>query len=219
MSPQGVKVVGSEPKTDSVVAIFSGASAGNKLNYEVSHNGRLLARDIWYESGYTGECFAHLTDNGEFTLDGAMVALMADEANPIFNFDNFHGKITVIGACPGWDNPKNENRVLQVKGDGAEMKVLLLGLQARHQSSFWNTSPHAQVAFLHNRYMKYEVGTIQEPDQGPKDPAFLRDMLAATRTLHPEVLTPLKTGVTDVRLFRVMTSGNVGLRLTPGVEP
>ena len=79
------------------------------------------------KAGIPGECFARLTDSGEFTLDGAMVALQADEANPIFDFDNFHGKITIIGACPGWDNPKNENRVLQVKGDGAEMKLLFIG--------------------------------------------------------------------------------------------
>ena len=170
-SPLGVKVDGGSPAAqdkpaEAYVAIFSGASAANKLSYEVSHNGRLLARDIWYESGNKGECFAHLTDSGEFTLDGAMVALQADNANPIFNFDNFKGKISIIGACPGWDNPKNENQVLQLKGDGTEMKVLMIGMQLRHDGALWNTSPHAQLAFLHNRFVQYEVGSIPMPNQG-----------------------------------------------------
>ena len=38
-------------------------------------------------------------------------------------------------------------------------------------------------------------------------------MLAATRTLHPEALNPIKDGVTDVRLFRVMSGGTTGLHI------
>ncbi|MHB9133697.1 MAG: glycosyl hydrolase family 28-related protein [Armatimonadota bacterium] len=221
MSKVGVRVIGGPlaaqgKPVEGIINIFSGASAGNKLSYEMLNGGRLLARDIWYESGYPGECFARMTDQGEFTLDGAMVALMANEANPIFDFNNFRGKITVIGACPGWDNPKNENRVLQVKGDGAGMKLLLLGMQARHPGAFWNTSPNAKVAFLNNRAAKHEVGTILEPNQGIGDPAFLREMLATTRTQRPEYLTPIKEGITDIRLFRVNCSGAIGLQLKAG---
>ena len=65
--------------------------------------------------------------------------------------------------------------------------------------------------------MKYDVGTIPEPDQGIADPAFLREMLAATRAQHPELLTPIKEGISDVRLFRVMSSGSVGLQIEAGL--
>ena len=52
----GVKVVGGpaakagkEPAGR--VVIFSGSSSNNELSYAVENGGRLLVRDIWYESG------------------------------------------------------------------------------------------------------------------------------------------------------------------------
>src|SRR5262245_9286464 len=52
-SDLGVKVIG--PTDGSYeggrVAIFGGSSRNNKLSYEAAEGGRLLAQDIWYESG------------------------------------------------------------------------------------------------------------------------------------------------------------------------
>lgn len=79
------------------VFIFSGASSNNHLSYEVTGDGELLARGIWYESGqYLG--FLRLTDSGNFTLHGAQVAVFGSEEVPAFQIDGFRGKVAIISA-------------------------------------------------------------------------------------------------------------------------
>ena len=64
-----------------------------------------------------------------------------------------------------------------------------------------------------------DLGTISVPDQGTVDAAFLREMLAPTRTARLALLTPLKLEVTDVRFDRVFfRNGPRSLELLAGTE-
>src|SRR5438094_9955508 len=55
--------------TDGRTNIFSGASSGNRISYEVSGGGKVLVRDLWYESG-AGPGFANIHYLSHVTLTG-----------------------------------------------------------------------------------------------------------------------------------------------------
>ena len=74
----GMKVVGGPrlrqgQPTEGRIVILSGASSNNDLSYDIVDGGRLLARDIWYETGSKPR-FLHFTGQGDFTLHGSNVA-------------------------------------------------------------------------------------------------------------------------------------------------
>lgn len=215
----GVKVVGGPQaargrKTAGRVAIFSGASSNNDLSYEVVEGGRLLARDIWYETNQQPR-FIHLTGRGAFTLHGANVAAPCDEDHPLVEVNGFQGDVALLGVDFVWWKPHLQ--AIQVHGEGADTHLLLLGCLLMEPQAFANHSPRAQVAFLHNRAFAKEVGTVPIPNQGQADPAFLRRMLAPTRQARPRLLRPIQPGITDVRLYRVFVfNTQVGLHLKAG---
>jgi hypothetical protein len=59
------------------------------------------------------------------------------------------------------------------------------------------------VAVFHSRQLKKDLGTIAVPGQGVCDAAFLREMLAQTRSARLQLFHPLKLDVTDIRFDRV----------------
>jgi hypothetical protein len=203
----GVRVVGGPlakagKPAEAILAIFSGSSSNNGLSYDVADGGRILARDIWYESAGLPKTFVNLRGKGEFTLHGAQVAPLSDTLHPVMLFDDFDGRAAILGACIVWGG-KDDWKTVQVRGDGSKTKVLVMGNQFQARGAFQNSSPHATVEFLHNRAAIGPLGTVPMPDEGKPDPAFLREMFQTTRTTHPQDLTPIPDDATDVRLFRV----------------
>lgn len=85
---------------------------------------------------------------------------------------------------------------------------------------FINNAPKAKVAVFHSRQgMKY-LGTISGPDQGVCDAAFLREMLAQTRSARLPLFHPEKPSVTDVRFDRVFfRHGPRAIELVAGQKP
>src|SRR2546430_17588684 len=74
------------PYTTLFRSIFSGASSGNRISYEVAGGARVLVRDLWYESG-AGPGFAHIYDRAVFTIDGARISSPVNGGAAAFDID------------------------------------------------------------------------------------------------------------------------------------
>src|SRR5206468_78053 len=137
---------GERPNAPTRVAIWSGASSGNELSYDVRNGGALLARDIWYEGAPPG--FMRCTGSGVFTLHGAEVA--AGDPNhgggggsrPTIDVDGFRGRLTFLATI--FASPPEQ---LVVRNGGAETKVLMIG-QGNRDDFLVNQSPAARAALI-----------------------------------------------------------------------
>ncbi|HWE51639.1 MAG TPA: hypothetical protein VG273_17735 [Bryobacteraceae bacterium] len=190
--------------------LFSGASSNNVLSYELSNGGRLLVRDIWYESNPpTG--FLRLTGNGQFTMHGSRVALPPRHTPAAADLTDFHGSATFL-------NLQFDDRIV-TGGDGANSRVLAMGLEGGLNLPGFllnNSSPAARALVLNSRDFTAGGSSVKVPDQGTADPAFLREMLAQTRAEQPGIIDKLPAGVSDARLYRVwVQNATVGIHLKP----
>ena len=64
-------------RTEGRTNIFSGASSGHRISYDVSGGARVLVRDLWYESG-AGPGFANIHGRSVLTIDGARISSPAN---------------------------------------------------------------------------------------------------------------------------------------------
>jgi hypothetical protein len=215
----GVKVRGGErlsagQSAPGRVAIFAGSSSNNQLSYGVTEGGRLLARDIWYESGSEPR-FMRLSGRGELTLHGAIMAcaLSKNETEPAIELDNFSGQLSLLNVQ--WSGGGESVRLV-CHGEGRNTAVLGLGAQVgKNGPRLDNQSPHARLALLEVMHYTEGGGAAPSPDVGTADPDFIRSMIAPTRAERPRPLTPVPAGITDVRFFRVVsTQGRDCIRLT-----
>ena len=215
----GVKVRGGErlsagQSAPGRVAIFAGSSSNNQLSYDVTEGGRLLARDIWYESGSEPR-FMRLSGRGELTLHGAIMAcaLSKNETEPAIELDNFSGQLSLLNVQ--WSGGGDSMRLV-CHGEGRNTAMLGLGAQVgKSGPRLDNQSPHARLALLEVMHYTEGGGAAPSPDVGAADPDFIRSMIAPTRAERPRPLTPVPAGITDVRFFRVVsTQGRDCIRLT-----
>jgi hypothetical protein len=194
--------------------IFSGASSGNRISFEVSGGATVLARDLWYESG-AGPGFATIHDRALFTVDGARISSPANSTPPAVDVSDLDGRVAILAT-------HLDDRVA-ISGDGSRAMVIGLGVFAEQKSSryFLNSaSPAALAALINSRQLSLLPGTRSAPttNSGVADAAFLRTMLSHARHETPATLSELPAGVTDVRLFRVwVANGLNNIRLSAGV--
>lgn len=200
-----IRVLGrdEEGEGEGRVVIFSGASSNNELSYEVTDGGRLLVRDIWYETSSYPR-FALFQGKGTFTLHAGRVATPGKAGNPpVVEINNYDGKVTFINVNLVQGSGEVTPKVL-VKGEGKRTKVLLLGCMGDGEDDLLvNQSPYAQVVSLEPFKMLPGGGAQPIPSIGKAEPSFILDMLSQTRAEHPRPLTPLSKGVTDLRLHRL----------------
>jgi hypothetical protein len=185
--------------------VFSGASSGSRISYEVSGGGRLLVRDLWYESG-AGPGFARVHGRAEFTADGVRVSSPANGPVPAIDIAGVNGRVAILAA-------HLDDRI-SVSGTGANADVLGLAIfcEQRFAQCFEDRAePPADVVVLNSRQIGGMPGTrsAQAGNIGLADPEFVRMMLAHARRERPAVLQSLPRGVTDVRMFRVWVANGV----------
>ena len=190
--------------------LFSGASSNNAQSYELSDNGRLLVRDIWYETGSpTG--YLRLLGDGTFTLHGSEVALPAFQNPPAAELVNFRGSATFLTS--GF-----QDRIV-TRGDSSGLRVLVLGLMGGVKVPDYllnQGSPAAQATLLNSRDQIRGGSSVRTNDQGAVDPQYLRQMLSQTREEQPQLIGDLPAGVSDIRFYRVSVSNAViGIHLQP----
>jgi hypothetical protein len=182
------------------VAIFSGASAGNRISYDVSSGARVLVRDLWYESG-AGPGFARIQGRAEFTADGLRVSSPLGPDASAFVVDNLEGRVTILAS--------DLDDGIRVTGTGRAAQVLTLAVLCRERAARCYqdvSSPAARGAVVNSRQPSLLpiLRSTSATDVGTADSDFLRTMLRHAREERPAPLTPRSTRVTDVRMFRVL---------------
>src|SRR5262249_35418022 len=109
-------------------------------------------------------------------------------------------------------------------GDGTNAQVLGLGVlrdQPAPTGSYFynNASPAATAGLLNSRQWTTTipgVATVPTPDQGTIDSTFVESMVAQTRGERTPLLTPIASGVSDVRLYRVLAENGINnIHLAP----
>jgi hypothetical protein len=184
--------------------IYSGASSGNRISYEVSGGARVLVRDLWYESG-AGPGFASIHDRAVFTVDGARISSPVNRTPPAFDIANLNGRVAILTT-------HIDDRIA-IRGDGSNAHVLAMGVFAEQKTSsyFLNAaSPAAHAVLANSRQLATMWGnrSVQTKDDGEIAPGFIESMLSQTRLERAEPLQALPAGVSDVRMFRVwVTNG------------
>lgn len=189
--------------------VWSGASSGNAVSYEVTAGGRLLVRDLWYESG-AGPGFARIRGAAVVTVDGSRISSPPNQTPPAFAIEDLSGHVAIVAT-------HIDDRIA-VSGDGRASKVLGLAVydQQPQPRYFANeTSPAAQVSLVNSRHGMAGSRSVASPPVGLGEPRFIEELLAQTRGAMPGPLGPLPAGVTDLRLFRVwVTRGLNNITLT-----
>jgi hypothetical protein len=185
--------------------IYSGASAGNTISYDVSGGARVLVRDLWYEGG-AGPGFANIHDRAVFTLDGARISSPANQTQPAFDITNLNGRVTILSA-------HIDDRIV-IQGNGSNANVLAMGVFAEQKESnyFQNAAtPAAHAVLANSRHLATTWGNRSTPsnDHGRIEPWFIESMLNQTRRERAEPLRALPAGVTDLRMFRVWVSNGL----------
>ena len=203
----GGPLKGSGQPTEGRVNIFSGSSGYGGSVYDLLNGGQLLVRDMYYEG--RPPQFFRLTGTGTFTLHSGR-CYVDPVANPVMEFKGFHGQASLVSL-------QLDNTDVRITGGSENTRVLGLGLASSLPDAFVNDSPNAQVALLGSRTGYNGVPQVSVPNYTNRIGSvseFVRQMLAQTRAEHPQPLTRLPDGVTDVRIYRVTAeAGSVGSQL------
>jgi Pectate lyase superfamily protein len=206
----GVKVVGGPFAKEGhprggMVNLYSGASAGEKLPYELGGGGTLLVRDFWYE-GAASPAFLYASGKGTVTIEGHRISMSTiNQTTSAFDINNWSGKASIVEDLVG-------DRIM-ISGNGSGAQVLALGVVSDTPPNgtyfFNNAAPPATAGLVNSREWTNRVwgnATIQTPLAGwtgGNDPMFVKSMLGQTRSQQPRFLKSLAPGVTDLRLYRV----------------
>jgi hypothetical protein len=184
------------------VIIYNGVMLNNQCTYDME-NGNLLVRDMWYE-GTVERGLAICRGYGTFTLHGV---LLAYHGAPLI-FENYRGTASFVQT--EWQNVK-----VRIAGESKEARFLFLGLNNLEDSmSLLDGSAGKATVSLVNCRRKPTPefqGSVPLSNEGTQDASYIKAMLAQTRETHLPVLSPMKPGVSDMRIFRVMTGGTVGI--------
>jgi hypothetical protein len=188
--------------TGARATIYSGASAGSALSYEVSDGGDLMVSDAWYE-GETAVGFARVRGQAQLTMRGLRVAVPADRPTPAIDIADLDGTVTLI-------NDSLDDRV-GITGHSERGQLLALGLTREYRTSSLVTNTGAARTVTLNGRQRVEKpslfvsGTAPIPDTGNASPAFLRGMLKRTRASPmPSRLATVPDAATDLGLYRVL---------------
>jgi len=226
----GIQVVGAGAAETATVALFCGASSRHPQQdpgihlYDLVKGGRLLVRDIWYE-GHAWSLL-RLTDSGEFTYHCGFVApyygFMKEqgEKDPwerdlrkqvaSLEFDGFRGNV-----C--FSLVSSNGAGLRVKSPSPDLNLLLLGYLSNVPDDLGGEAVKGKVVLTNFRVQRKDgMGSDSKPGAGELKAEWARGMLKTLRETRPLPLNAVPDGATDLRLFRVMTSGKEGVRLQAG---
>ncbi len=196
----GMRLIGNR----SPVVIQSGSSSDNTLSYGLSDGARLLARDIWYESG-TKSGFMQLSGDAEFVLNGSNIATPRQASPATIAIDGLRGRALFMGVI--FSGGPESVPAIVASGREPRQAVLVLGCQG-HGDFFADRSSGGRAARLDSLTYTPGGGARPLPDRGTVDAAFIREMLGLARMKEPRDLGP-------PRLYRLyLDRCRVGLRVS-----
>lgn len=194
--------------------IYSGAESSNRISHEVSNGGNLMVQDTWYEGG-NKSTFANLSGNGFFIADGDRISTPQQTEVPSVVIKNFSGKAVFLA--------NNFNDRFAVSGNGSRAKLLGIGLMTEDYPFVTDTtSPKANIKILVSRTRNHptllnRTGSNKIADVGVFDQKFVADMLGDMLTVQYINIGSLPNGASDVRFYRVISTGGAkGLAITAG---
>lgn len=192
------------------VNIFSGASCcASGAAYSLSNGGRLLVRDMWFESGGGAAPWASLTGPGTFTLTGSRVSVPASQ--PAVSADGFIGRASILSGAI--------DSGISVSGDVTGAAVYVAGVMVPTGLSPIVSDTGTGAHTLVSQHLRMQIAggsSVTIPDSSGITSTVVRNGLAQTRAEQPAVIGRLRGSVTDLRFYRVATEGAVvGLRIAP----
>ena len=185
--------------------IYAGSESDNQISHQVTKGGNLLVRDVWYESGSSGQ-YLVLPGSGIFTAEGCHATAPQSMSVPQFYLNNFNGR-TVIATT-------NFSNDVVVKGNGSKTSFLSAANLSDKNSYLTNTtSPAGDVRSLNVR-ARSGSGSSPLNNVGSASKTYITTMFGSIRTVHADVLTSLPSNVTDLRLFKIwVLHGTKGIEL------
>ena len=225
---EGVQVVGAGPATQPWTFFFGGTAGRNESGapgiplYDVQQGGRLYVRDMWCEGG-SWRMF-NFTGSGEFAYLSGLINIDTGDrmdkkewekdvrkTTDPENIDGFKGKISLVMVSLN-------NTKMRIAPPTADLKLLLFGSVLPGPNK-WLADPEVKGHIV-TANMKTSNGTggASADGVGKASPEYLREMLAALRTVKPRPDTELPDSATDVRLFRVWAHGLNGIRVQANPE-
>jgi hypothetical protein len=167
--------------------------------FDVTAGSTLVVEDVWHEGSTPGAI--HLTDSGNFTLDGSNIAGTPTRGVPTVSAAGFRGRLTLASVIT------SQGIQFGVQPSGAGTQALFVGVEGRVTNPFYsNSAPDAQAALIGSKLGDAHGGSAPVSDQVTNVGSladFLRTMLADLRQAQPGGLSATGADVTDVRLFRV----------------
>ena len=191
-----------------------GTDAGR---FEGQHGARMLVRDAWYENNAL-PFYNASSGHGTLTIDNMFCANFDHPrlagSSPTYAFTDFTGRFVALNHQYTRPYPKPaDEKMLGFAGDCAGGEVLTLN--THEPASFFPDAPSGVRAVHVNVHASKgkdgQLGTLG----GAAETEWVASMLSHTLHATPiAALTTLPEGVTDVRLFRVVThDGRIGVHL------
>ena len=206
----GVNVVGGPYRTSGagslgITNFYSGSlqSEAMSTSFSVNNGGKLMIQDNWHDGGGTSPRNFVLSGRGTVTEQVGMVDM---NSNQPFEIDDFQGKVTLIGLS-------FTGGFLTQPGVG-HTDLLTLGLNGSDVSYSPQSNGNLIAANIMDSY--WNNGAQQIPQQNVPDVAWLRGMLAQTRSEYAAPRLVMNGNGTRKRIERVFAKGfTSGLHITP----
>jgi hypothetical protein len=205
-------------KGTSKLYCFGGQSALTNLQ----NNATVVAKDCWWE-GSTSKEFTpfNLTGNGNFTLDGAMLAPSSQDSTNVINVSNFKGNISLMNLYL--------YGALYVSPSTPDLNVLVWNVNMIHKmdpTGFMREKGKYKLAMLG---ISSQCSKSKNPNCTSEDPrsvadavinvsnldAFIARMSKDSQKAMPRKYKNLPAGVSNILISRVSTyTANTGYTFT-----
>jgi hypothetical protein len=186
--------------------IYAGAESDNTISHQVTKGGNLLIRDMWYESGSSGQ-YLVLPGSGIFTAEGCHATSPQSMSVPQLLLNNFNGRAVITTT--------NLSNDVVVKGNGSKTSFLSIANLSDRSSYLTNTtSPAGDVRSLNVRARSSSGSSPLNNVGTTASNTYITTMFGPIRTVHADILTALPANITNLRLFKVwVTHGTKGIEL------
>ena len=203
----GVRTVGgafraAKEGTLGVTNYYSGSlqSTGSATSFDVSLGGKFMLQDNWHDYGLSSPQNFKLNGSGTVTEQGGGVFMTSSEP---FEIDNFDGNVSLLGlAITGG---------FQLSPQDKHTNLLNLGLVGFTSNYLPATTGNATVENVLDSNIGAHIAQSDSPDA-----AWVRTMLAQTRSEYPIKRVAVASGASRIRLNRVsVLSANIGVHIAP----
>jgi len=203
--------------------ILTGASGTSDVQYALTKGGRLLVRGFYqeYENETPTAQAARLSGTGSLAIDSTRFTYKMSDKEPVIALDGFRGDFTLTTSLLLALESSPPGRV-EIRGPGDNCKALCLATQfwvneaGVKTEKVWRneTSPPANAALalcnINGQKEQVKDGFDRLKDSGKASKEFIRQMLQPLHETPTWPMEPVKEGVTDVRLHRVMVAAGKG---------